>query len=102
MASTTSKIWTREEILNLINTNNTMVARSVVKLYDYQTADEQATMDTTHRNGCGFNGIDAPLLSSFAVFYTERGFLSPRQTEIARKKLRKYVAQLTRIANGQM
>lgn len=95
------RTWTKEEIKNLILTNDRMVGLSLKQLYNCQTADEQASHETNHQNGMGFNGVDAPILTSFAVFYMERGYLSPRQLVIARKKLVKYSGQLTRLANNR-
>lgn len=97
-----SRVWTVEEIKTLVLTNDKMVAHSVVVLYDRQTTSEQAAQETHERNGVGFNGVDAAILSSFAEFYKSRGYLSPKQTAIARKKLPKYARQLTAIANGTM
>lgn len=94
-----NRIWTKEEIKNLIQTNDKMVALSLKQLYSYQTEYERNSHETTEQNGVGFNGVDAPILTSFTLFYLERGFLSPRQIQIARKKLIKYSGQLTRIAN---
>lgn len=95
-----SRVWTKDEIKNLIQTNDRMVALSLKQLYNYQTECERATHETSENNGVGFNGVDAPILTSFAVFYMERGYLSPKQIEIARKKLIKYSGQLTKIANA--
>ncbi len=97
-----ARVWTVEEIKTLILTNDKMVARSVVVLYERQTASEQAAQETHERNGVGFNGVDASILSSFAEFYKSRGYLSVKQTAIARKKLGKYARQLVSIANGTM
>lgn len=86
--------------------------RAIVVLFDYQTADEQSTEITRHVNGVGFNGADAPLLSSFAkqlkglptdyhpVGGTPR-HLSPKQLSCAFNKLPKYAAQLLKIAQDK-
>ena len=95
-----TKIWTVEEIKELLRTSDKMVTRSVVKLYELQTASEQAAQETHERNGVGFNGVDAPILSSFAEWYKSRGYLSTKQIALARKKLYKYSGQLVQVANG--
>ncbi len=92
--------WTVDEIKNLLSTNDKMVCRSLMKLYELQTADEQADQETHIRNGVGFNGYDAPLLTSFAQFFNQTGFLTMKQTAICRKMLMKYAKQLTNIANA--
>lgn len=94
-----SKIWTVEEIKHLLAVNDTMLYRSLLKLYECQTADEKADGQTHEYNGVGFNGIDAPILTSFAEFYKRKGFLSTKQKAIARKKIMKYAKQITNLAN---
>lgn len=96
------KTWTIEEIKNLLNTSDKMVAHSVKVLFDLQTTDEQTTGETSHKNGVGFNGVDANFLSSCAQFYIHTGFLTARQTVLCRKKLIKYARQLTLVANKKI
>ena len=93
------KTWNEAEIKNLILTNDRMVMHSVKQLYDRQTAGEQTSHETTVRNGAGFNAFDAPFLSSCAEWYNRSGYLSRKQIALCRKKLVKYVKQLTAIAN---
>ena len=97
-----TKTWTKEEILNLLANNDEMVKRSVLKLYEKQTDYEKAVQNTEENNGVGFNGLDANLLSSFAEFALKSGFLTTKQTAIARNKLKKYAGQLAKIANGKI
>lgn len=94
------KTWTEEEIKNLIQVNDKVLYGALKKIYAEQTADEKASGQTNHQNGVGFNGVDAPILSSFAEFLNKTGFLTPKQRAIARKKLIKYTKQLTRLANN--
>ena len=93
------RVWTQEEIKQLIMVNDKMVCKSLIKLYERQTASEQMDGSTTERNGAGFNGVDAPILTSFAEFLKRAGFLTPKQIQVCRKKLIKYTRQLTVIAN---
>lgn len=99
-AAKPKRIWTEDEIKNLIQTNDKVLYGALKKIYAEQTSDEQATGETNHQNGVGFNGVDAPILSSFAEFLNRTGFLTPKQKAIARKKLVKYNRQLTRLANA--
>ena len=94
------KVWTEEEIKDLIQTNDKVLYGALKKLYAEQTADEQADGDTKHNNGVGFNGADAKIMSSFAEFLKKTGFLTPKQRQLARRKLVKYNKQLTRLANA--
>ena len=95
----TTKNWTIEEIRNLLEESDKAVARAILAIYGRQTASEQATETTSESNGVGFNGVDAPFLSSLAKFYEEKGYLSPKQVSYGRKKIRKYAGQLVNIAN---
>ena len=94
------KIWTEEEIKELIQTNDIVLYQALKNLYACQTNDEQITQSTNVINGMGFNGADAPILSSMAEFLNKTGFLTPKQKAIVRKKLIKYNKQLTRLANS--
>lgn len=94
------RIWTEDEIKNLVQNNDKVLYRALRKLYACQTADEQDAGETKEHNGMGFNGVDAPILSSFCEFLDKTGFLTPKQKVIARKKLVKYNKQLTKLANA--
>ena len=94
------RIWTEEEIKNLIQTNDKVLYAAFKKLYACQTDDEQNVGETHHINGVGFNGVDAPILSSMAEFLIKTGFLTPKQKVVVRKKLIKYNKQLTKLANA--
>lgn len=96
------KTWNVEEIKSLLTNNDKMVAHSVKVLYERQTMGERITHETTESNGIGFNGVDAPFLTSCAQFYISAGFLTPKQTAACRKKLMKYSRQLTKIANHEI
>ena len=102
------KIWTPEEIRENLQNHDVWVTKAVVAIYNYQTADEQASEETKHHNNVGFNGADGRILSSFAKQIQNfrpgkyRSPLSPKQMKIARKKILKYSGQLAKIANGEM
>lgn len=96
------KVWTVEEIKNLLETRVDMVVKSVVKIYEFQTETEKVSETTHLNNGVGFNGADAGILSSFAKQIQQGRNLSPKQFAIANKKIKKYAKQLTKIANGEI
>lgn len=70
------------------------IGRGLVIVWNNQTEAEQADKDTTLRNGEGFNGRDARMGSSLAEWFSEKGFLTPRQAEIGQKILAKYARQI--------
>lgn len=91
--------WTIERIKELLLTNPIMLERSIVKIWENQTNDEQSSLTTHHNNGIGFNGTDAHILSSFAEWimksYRPEGQrLSDKQRALAMKKMPKYSRQL--------
>lgn len=88
------KLWTLDAVRTSIQNSDKAVISALMLLYSYQTTDEQMTGDARHQNGAGFNGADAPILTSFAQQYEQKGWLSPKQLELARKKLKKYSRQV--------
>ena len=91
-----------EIIREQLRTNDAWLLRGLVVIYGFQTESEQAMGVTAEDNGMGFNGLDAELLSSFAVQYMQRGSLSPKQIAWARKKMVKYAGQLLKVARGEV
>ena len=67
---------------------------AMVKIYEYQTAQEQNAKVTIVENGVGFSGCDAEILTSFVHQFQRNGSLSPRQMDLARRKMVKYARQL--------
>lgn len=96
------KIWKKEEIKTMLQTNDNAVLRGVVVIYSLQTADEKAVGETREHNGVGFSGVDAEFMSSIAKFILSRGYLTDKQMTYARKKILKYAGQLTKVANGKL
>jgi hypothetical protein len=88
-----------EEVKNLLNSNDEFLYKALKVLYNNQTEDEQNSKETKEYNGIGFNGLDAPIMSSFAEFLNKRGFLSKKQKAIARKKMAKYAKQVMSAVN---
>lgn len=96
-----SRKWSRPEIEQLFMNNDEFLVRSLKKLYDYQTHDEQRTEMTKYRNNVGVTPANAFMLSELVSFYNSKGYLTPKQKAYARNKFKKYTGQLTRIANGK-
>lgn len=99
-ATPAKKMWTEEQIANLIQSDDRVLYRALKKLYAEQTADEQNFAQTTYRNGAGFNSVDAKFLTSASEFLLKTGFLTSKQKAVVRRKLVKYNKQLTRLANA--
>lgn len=93
------KVWTVEEIKDLVQTNDVVLYRALLKLYNCQTESEKQDKATRDSNGMGFNAYDAEILTSFCDWLIKNGFLTSKQKFVARKKLVKYSKQLTALAN---
>jgi hypothetical protein len=97
-----TKQWQLEEIQRLLEKSDEMLRRSVIKLYELQTKNEKKARRTMYYNNVGFNCADGSFLSSIASLI-KRGYqLTDKQIYTTRKRMRKYCAQLTRIANEQV
>jgi len=94
------RIWTKEEIKNLLYKNNGFLIRSVIKLYEFQTNEEKAIKITKEDNGIGFNAFDAEFLTDIAEKALEGRLFSFNQIFVIRKKMVKYSGQITNIANN--
>lgn len=83
-----SKVYTHDDIVQLLATNDKAVARALVVLTERQTADEQRAEETKYHNGEGFRPCHARMGTSMANFYSKRGYLSPKQLAYWRTKQR--------------
>lgn len=106
MSSKTNQVIDKAFIVTMMGKSDAWLFRSILSIYERQTADEQSAETTSHSNGVGFTGVDAQIMSSFAKQIMEHAKgcskfsspLSPKQKEMARKKMTKYAGQLLRIA----
>ena len=88
------KIWSKEIIKQGILTNDKILYHALNRIYQNQTSEEQFGEETIERNGVGFNSADAEILTSFVNGLKKYGSLTPKQKEIARKKMPKYAGQI--------
>jgi hypothetical protein len=70
--------------------------RSLLFLYSEQTDREKTRQLTGDLNGKGFNRIDAAFLSSLAEQVQNGRKLSPKQSEVVIRRLKKYKNQLVK------
>lgn len=95
---TTPNGWNKDAIQSLLECNDRAVCKALVAIYERQTEHEKCIGQTKEHNGVGFSAFDAEFLSSLAEQVKTRGTLSPRQLELARKKIKSYWRQLLEIA----
>lgn len=74
-----SKTWLRDYIKNKPRDKaKQMVGRALWRLWQRQTADEQATKQTKHKNNRGFNAFDAVSGSYTAQYYARHGTITDK------------------------
>lgn len=82
-------------------TNKNWAFRGLLRIYQCQTSDEQASGVTRKLNGVGFSGADGEILSSFATQLIDEKFAgSEKQMAILFKKMPRYARQLMNIAEA--
>jgi len=90
----------RQRIAERIVADDRWLARGILAIYAKQTDEEQHAETTIEDNGVGFNGVDAPFMTSIAKQLQQGRTLSPHQAAVCRKIMIKYCGQLERIAGG--
>lgn len=73
------------------------VLNSLLLLYQFQTQDEKINDSTFHRNGVGFNSIDAPVLTSISKQLLKRGTITQSQYDLICALLPKYTNQIEQL-----
>ena len=62
----TDKIWTRDEINEILRTNDKAVEKAIIRLFERQNLDEQRFATTNEHNSRGFASCDARAGTRFA------------------------------------
>jgi hypothetical protein len=83
-----------EQLRRRLGSDPRWALRALMRIYQNQTADEQARDATIERNGIGFSGPDAEILGSFARQYESRRSLSPKQMALLMRKIPSYARQI--------
>ena len=91
--------FTPDMIKDTLSKNDDQLKKALLRLFQFQTADERSDEFTKYTNDVGFNGPDSNILSGFAKQYQSKQWLSDKQMVILRKKMLKYSKQLARVAN---
>ena len=95
---TTTTTISKETMLGYLRaqltSNPAWAVKALTLVYSYQTADEQEDKKTSLKNGAGFNGLDAEILSSFSEQVLKGRKLSPKQMAIVHRKMPRYARQV--------
>jgi len=97
--ATITKSQIKEFVRNQLATNEVWAKAGLLKIYDFQTSEEQQIEATCVHNNIGFTGTDGEILSSFAKQLTYKGYLSPKQMALVYKKMPKYWKQIIGISD---
>lgn len=82
-----------------LSTDPVWALRALIKIYEFQTIEEQKRQGTLYYNGVGFTGCDGEILSSIAKQYLKYGRITTKQMDIVFKKIPKYWMQVMKISN---
>ena len=83
------------DVKEMLMQSDMAVEKATMILYTKQTEEEKNCQNTLEQNGVGYNGVDAPIMTSFAQQMKYKGrSLSEPQLRVARRILPKYHKQL--------
>ena len=88
------KVWTKESVKDLLRRSDKAVERGILRIFSFQTDEEQYVGATKVVNGKGFSKFDVEILSSFALQIRRGKHLTEKQMYKARPKICKYAGQL--------
>lgn len=101
MATKITKKQIKEYVRTQLGSNPSWAKHALIKIFEFQTAEEQEMESTHDHNGVGFTGVDGEILASFAKQFQRKGFLSPKQMDLLFKKMPKYWKQIISISDEQ-
>lgn len=97
--ATITKAQIKEFVRTQLSTNEKWAKSALLKIFEFQTADEQVSETTREHNNVGFTGTDGEILTSFAKQLKYKGYLSPKQMNLVYKKMPKYWKQIISVSN---
>ena len=96
-----TKVQIEKFLKEELSSNRAWALRALVRIYDFQTADEKISGGTYYINNVGFTGADGEFLTSLAKQWKEKNFLTVKQMAFVYKKMPKYWNQIWGISNQQ-
>ena len=100
--STEIKKYTKDDIKQLMATNDLAVFKGFIRIWQLQTADEKATESTQVLNGVGFSGYDGTWMTSIGNNVVKYKQITEGQFKAIKKMMHRYAGQLAKIANGDI
>jgi len=99
--SKVTKVQVKEFVKTKLSTDAIWAKHALLKIYEFQTFEEQRVKTTTDYNGVGFTGTDGRILSSLASQLLKKKYLSDKQMDIVFKKMPKYWIQVVKISDKE-
>jgi hypothetical protein len=99
--ATITKTRIRDYVRTKLGTDPRWAKAALLKIFEFQTAEEQSSERTHEHNGIGFTGVDGEILASFAKQFRSKGYLSPKQMNLLFKKMPKYWKQIVSISDEE-
>jgi hypothetical protein len=99
--SKVTKVQIKEFVKKKLATDATWAKHALLKIFEFQTQEEQRSKDTMFHNGVGFTGTDGRILSSLASQLQKKKYLSDKQMALVFKKMPKYWIQVVKISNKE-
>lgn len=90
-------MYTLETVKENLSKNPKWVERAIVKLFEFQTADEQKSEIAMYHNNKGFNSSDAKRLSYYAKWINSGKHLTGNHLAKAQKVVPKYAKQILQL-----
>jgi hypothetical protein len=88
-----------EYVREQLKTDDRWAKQALLKIYELQTAEEQASGYTKVYNNVGFSGVHGEIMSSLAEQLIRKDWLSPKQMKLVHKIIHKYTRQVIEISN---
>jgi len=89
----------KEFVKDKLSTDQLWALRALLRIFEFQTLDEQKSKDTIDHNGVGFTGTDGRILTSLAQQFKKKKYLSDKQMDIVFKKMPKYWGQIVKVSD---
>jgi hypothetical protein len=99
--SKVTKVQIKEFVKGKLSTDKVWAQHALLKIFEFQTLEEQKCKTTMDYNGVGFTGTDGRILSSLATQLQRKRYLSDKQMDLVFKKMPKYWIQVVKISDKE-
>lgn len=90
-------MYSRNQIYEMMKSNDKVLYGAIVALYEQQTVSEKINETANNRNYRGFNAADAKVMTSLAKHLMRNRCLTDKQKKLALIRIEKYGEQLVQL-----